>query len=154
MAKQTESEKQLIIAYEDSEFSAMEILVDLDLRTGTPVEETGWLNGNAGGSYPGTLTGFNAKNTDGNAVGSLRLVTIQFTLATTDAEVFVFTGGCSKILGVVGSSFEIADKTLSIAFTNTGADGAPPAKTGGSLGAIEAHAEGAGAGTITLLLLN
>tara|TARA_R100000353_G_scaffold10554_3_gene11658 strand:+ start:20099 stop:20563 length:465 start_codon:yes stop_codon:yes gene_type:complete len=154
MAKQTESEKQLIIAYEDSEFSAMEILVDLDLRTGTPVEETGWLSGNAGGSYPGTLTGFTAQNTDGNAVGSLRLVTIQFTLATTDAEVFVFTGGCSKILGVVGSSFEVADKTLSIAFTNTGADGAPPAKTGGSLGAIEAHAEGAGAGTITLLLLN
>jgi len=154
MAKQTESEKQLIIAYEDSEFSAMEILVDLDLRTGTPVEETGWLSGNSGGSYPGSLTGFTAQNADGNAVGSLRLVTVQFTLATTNAEVFVFTGGCSKILGVVGSSFEVADKTLSIAFTNTGADGAPPAKTGGALGAIEAHAEGAGAGTITLLLLN
>ncbi len=154
MAKQTESEKQLIIAYEDSEFSAMEILVDLDLRTGTPVEETGWLSGNSGGSYPGSLTGFTAQNADGNAVGSLRLVTVQFTLATTNAEVFVFTGGCSKILGVVGSSFEVADKTLSIAFTNTGADGGPPAKTGGALGAIEAHAEGAGAGTITLLLLN
>jgi hypothetical protein len=81
-------------------------------------------------------------------------VTIQFTLATTDAEVFVFTAGCSKILGVVGSSFEVADKTLSIAFTNTGKDDAPPVKTGGSLAAIEAHAEGAGTGTITVLLLN
>jgi hypothetical protein len=155
MAKTTESEKGLTISYETGEFSSVEILVDLDMRTGTPVEETGWLDGNSGGTYPGGgLATFTASNADGSAVGSLRLVTIQFTLATTDAEVFVFTAGCSKILGVVGSSFEVADKTLSIAFTNTGDDAAPPAKTGGSLGAIEAHAEGAGTGTITVLLLN
>ena len=53
MAKTTESEKGLTISYETGEFSSVEILVDLDMRTGTPVEETGWLDGNSGGSYPG-----------------------------------------------------------------------------------------------------
>jgi hypothetical protein len=154
MAKQTEIENGLTISYEDSEFSAMEILLDLDMRTGTPVEETGWLDGNAGGSYPGTLAGFNAANTDGNAVGSLRMVTISFTLATTDAEVFVFTAGCSKIIGVVGTTLEVADKTLSVRTSEIGADAAPPTIGGGALSAVELHAEGAGAGTVTLLMLN
>ena len=43
----------------------------LDLYAGTPVDDTNWLDGNAGGSYPGTLAGFNAANTDGNAVKGL-----------------------------------------------------------------------------------
>ena len=154
MTKQTESENGLTISYEDTEFSAMEILADVSLHGGTPIEETDWLDGNAGGNYPGSLTGFLASNSDGNAAGSLRMVTVSFTLATADAEVFVFTAGCSKIIGVVGTTLAVADKTLSVATTETGDDAAPPAKTGGALSAVELHAEGAGAGTVTLLLLN
>ena len=45
-----------------------------------------------------------------------------------------------------------ADKTLSIAFTNTGDDAAPPTKTGGTLPALEVHAEAAVNGaTVTFL---
>ena len=154
MAKDTESENGLTISYENTEFSAMEIVADIGLHGGTPNDETGWLDGNAGGDYPGTLTGFLASNSNGNAVGSLRMVTISFTLATANAEVFVFTAGVSKIIGVVGTTLEVADKTLSVATTETGNDASPPAKTGGSLSAVELHAEGAGAGTVTLLLLN
>lgn len=154
MAKTTESENGLTISYETAEFSAIEILADISLHGGTPIDETGWLDGNAGGSYPGSLTGFLASNSDGNALGSLRMVTLSFTLATADAEVFVFTAGCSKIIGVVGTTLAVADKTLSVTTTETGDDASPPAKTGGSLSAVELHAEGAGAGTITLLLLN
>ena len=154
MAKQTESENGLTISYEDGEFSALEIVADIGLHGGTPGDETGWLDGNAGGNYPGTLTGFLASNSNGNAVGSLRMVTISFTLATANAEVFVFTAGVSKIIGVIGTTLEVADKTLSVATTETGNDASPPAKTGGALSAVELHAEGAGAGTVTLLLLN
>jgi len=154
MAITTESEKGLTIRYKTEEISALEILADIDLRTGTPVEETGWLSGNSGGSYPGTLAGFNANNADGNAVGGLRMVTISFTLATATVEVFEITEGASKIIGIVGCVGELADKTLTALFTNTG-DGTadPPAKTGGSLPAVELHAEGAMSGTITLLML-
>jgi len=153
MAKQTEIENGLTISYEDSEFSAMEILLDLDMRTGTPVEETGWLDGNAGGSYPGTLAGFNAANTDGNAVGSMRMVTIAFTLADAAEQVLVLTAGASKIVGVIGTTFAVADKVLSATFTNTGL--APAAKTGGTDPSIVLHSETAGgAGTVTVVLLN
>jgi len=154
MAKTTESENGLTISYETGEISAIEILADIGLHAGTPIEETEWLNGNAGGSYPGSLTGFTAQNTDGNAAGSMRMVTLSFTMVGATAEVFVFTAGVSKIIGVVGTTFATADKTLSVATTETGLDASPPAKTGGALSAVELHAEAAGAGTVTLLLLN
>jgi hypothetical protein len=79
VATTTTTEKGLSIKVADSDFTLVDILVDLDMRTGTPVDETGWLNGNTGGSYPGSLTGFQASNSDGNAVGSLRMVTVQLT---------------------------------------------------------------------------
>ena len=83
MTTRTEVHKGLTISYDDGDFTigTVDVLLDLDMRTGTPVDETGWLDGNAGGSYPGTLAGFNAANTDGNAAGSMRMVQIAFTLA-------------------------------------------------------------------------
>ena len=155
MATETKTQKGLTISFDDGDFSTgtVSVLLDLDMRTGTPVDETGWLDGNAGGSYPGTLTGFNAKNTDGNAVGSMRMVTIGFTLADADEQVLVLTAGASKIVGIIGTTFAVADKVLSAGFTNTGL--APAAKTGGSSPAITLHSETAGgAGTVTVVLLN
>jgi len=154
MATETKTQKGLTISFDDGDFTSgtVSVLLDLDMRTGTPVDETGWLNGNAGGSYPGTLTGFTAQNTDGNAVGSMRLVTIGFTLADAAEQVLVITAGSSKLIGVLGTTFAVADKTLSASFTNTGA--APAAKTGAALPAIVLHGEAAGAGTVTVMMLN
>tara|TARA_R100000388_G_scaffold93493_1_gene78299 strand:- start:119 stop:583 length:465 start_codon:yes stop_codon:yes gene_type:complete len=154
MATRTEVHKGLTISYDDGDFTngTVDVLLDLDLRTGTPVDETDWLNGNAGGDYPGSLTGFLASNSDGNAAGSMRLVTIAFTLADAAEQSMVISAGASKVIGILGQTFAVADKTLSATFTNTGL--APAAKTGGSDPAIVLHGEAAGAGTVTVILLN
>jgi hypothetical protein len=154
MTTELKTEKGLTISFDDGDFTSgtVSVLLDLDLRTGTPVDETAWLDGNAGGSYPGTLTGFTAQNTDGNSAGSMRMVTIGFTLADAAEQVLVLTAGASKLIGIVGTTFAVADKTLSATFTNTGA--APAAKTGAALPAIVVHGEAGGAGTVTAILLN
>ena len=154
MATRTETHKGLTISYEDGDFTngTVDVLIDLDLRTGTPVDETDWLNGNSGGSYPGSLTGFLASNSDGNASGSMRIVTVAFTLADAAEQTMVFTAGCSKVIGILGTTFAVADKTLSATFTNAGT--AAFAKTGGSLPGLTLHGEAAGAGTVTAILLN
>ena len=154
MTTETKTEKGLTISFDDGDFSTgtVSVLLDLDMRTGTPVDETGWLDGNAGGSYPGTLAGFNAANTDGNAVGSMRMVTIAFTLADAAEQVLVLTAGASKAIAILGTTCATADKTLSAEFTNTGL--APAAKTGGSDPSIVLHGEAATAGTVTVVLLN
>ena len=153
MATQTEVHKGMTISYETGDFTdgTVDVLLDLDLRTGTPIDETAWLNGNSGGSYPGTLTGFTANNDDGNAAGSMRLVTVAFTLADAAEQTMVFTAGVSKVIGILGSTFAVADKTLSATFTNAGT--AAFAKTGGALPGLTLHGEAAGAGTVTAIVL-
>jgi len=153
MTTRTAEHKQLTISYDDGDFTngTVSVLLDLDLRTGTPIDETDWLKG-YGTQYPGSLGGFTASNTDGNAAGSMRLVTIAFTLASANEETMTISAGASKIIGILGQNFAVADKTLSATFTNTGT--APATKTGGSLPAIVLHGEAAGAGTVTVVLLN
>jgi len=154
MATETATSKGLEISFDDGDFSTgtVSILLDLDMRTGTPVDETGWLNGNSGGSYPGTLAGFNANNADGSAVGSMRMVTIQATLADAAEQTMTISAGASKIVAILGYSYNVTDKDLQLTFTNTGT--APATKTGGSLPAIVAHGEAAGQFTVTVMLLN
>ena len=155
MATRTEEHKGITISYEDGDFTngTVDVLLDLDLRTGTPVDETAWLDGNSGGDYPGTLTGFLASNSDGNAAGSMRLITVAFTLADADEQTMVFTSGVSKVIGILGTTFAVADKVLSATFTNEGT--AAFAKTGGSLPGLTLHSETAGgAGTVTAIVLN
>jgi hypothetical protein len=154
MATQTEVHKGMTISYETGDFTdgTVDVLLDLDLRTGTPNSETGWLDGNSGGSYPGNLTGFKASNADGNAAGSMRLITVAFTLADAAEQTMVFTAGVSKIIGILGTTCAVADKTLSATFTNVGT--AAFAKTGGALPGLTLHGEAAGAGTVTAIVLN
>lgn len=154
MATETYTRKGLTISFDDGDFSTgtVSVLLDLDMRTGTMVDETGWLDGNAGGSYPGSLTGFTAQNTDGNAAGSLRMVTIQATLADAAEQTLTISAGAKKIVAIVGYSFNVTDKDLQLTFTNTGL--APAAKTGGSLPALVAHGEAGGQFTATVMLLN
>lgn len=154
MATENKLHKGITISFDDGDFTTetVSVLLDLDMRTGTPVEETGWLDGNAGGSYPGTLAGFNAANTDGNAVGSMRMVTIAFTLADAAVQTMVFTAGVSKVVSIIGQTCATADKTLSATFSNAGT--AAFANNGGALPCVTLHGEAATAGTVTLVLLN
>lgn len=154
MATQTETHKGLTISYETGDFTdgTVDVTLDLDMRTGTPVDETAWLNGNSGGSYPGSLTGFSAQNADGNAGGSMRMVTIKATLADALEQTMVLTAGASKIVSIIGYTYEGIDDAITLTFTNTGT--AAFAKTGGALPAIVAHGESAAVFTVTVMLLN
>ena len=160
VATTTTTEKGLSIKVADSDFTLVDILVDLDMRTGSPVDETGWLDGNAGGSYPGTLTGFTAQNTDGNAVGSLRMVTFTVNIVqATTVEPLVFSAGASKILGIVGLASATSAKDVTATMTNTGNAGADntvaPLATTGSLPCLILESESTNQVVqVTVLLLN
>tara|TARA_R110000796_G_scaffold11927_1_gene39908 strand:- start:351 stop:860 length:510 start_codon:yes stop_codon:yes gene_type:complete len=132
---------------DDAKFTAVSVLLDLDMRTGTPVSETAWLDGGAAaGSYPGALDGFKAKNTNTtNAGGSLRMVTVELNLEDAAVSPIIITAGASKIVAILGTTMPLADKTLSVIFTNTGKDNGSsvPSKDNGVLPCLEFHAEGA-----------
>ena len=154
MALTTASNNGLTIKYETGEVSALSIDLDLDMRTGTPVDSQEWLKG-FGTQYPGGgLDEFGASNSEGAAEGSLRLVVLSFTLATATEEVIIFTEGVSKIVGLLGHTSGVDDKAMVFTHTATGLDASPPAKTGGALPALTLHAEVAGSGTVSLLVLN
>ena len=130
MVATTTTEKNLSIKVADSDFTLVDILADVDMRQGTPVDETAWLDGGAAaGSYPGALDGFKAKNTNTtDANGSLRMVT--FTVNVVQAatvEPLLFSAGASKILGIIGYASATAAKDVTITMTNTGSFGATTA---------------------------
>ena len=153
MATETYTRKGLEISFDDGDFTSgtVSVLLDLDMRTGTPVDETGWLTG-FGDTYPGGgLDEFAASNTDGSAAGSMRMVTIQATLADAAEQTLTISAGASKIVAILGYSFNVTDKDLQLTFTNTGT--APATKTGGSLPALVAHGEAAGQFTATVMLI-
>lgn len=74
---------------------------ELDLYAGTPVDSTTWLNGNAGGSYPGSLTGFVASNADGNAVKGMKLLVGRLTGTLANGNTLTVSGGATTILAAV-----------------------------------------------------
>ena len=160
-ANETVASEGLELRFNPGDFSNVSVVADLGLHAGTPISETGWLDGNTGGSYPGSLTGFVASNSDGNAVGSIRLITIKFDTDAATPVDMVFLSGVSKILGVVGSNNPAADKTLNIATFTAGkvddtSGSESVASTGGSALGFTAETETAAATgcTVTLLVLN
>ena len=164
VATTTTTEKNLSIKVADSDFTLVDILADVDMRQGTPIDETAWLDGNSGGSYPGTLAGFNANNADGNAQAGLRMVTFTVNIVqATTVEPLVFTAGASKILGVVGLVSATSAKDVTCTMTNTGAFGATttsdiateaPLATTGTLPALILESESANqVCMVTVLLL-
>ncbi len=158
MATTIITDKGLSIKVLDADFTDVSILADIDMRTGTPVDETAWLDGNSGGSYPGTLTGFNAKNVDGNANGSLRMVTLSLNVKTVAIDSLVFTAGASKIVGILGYASATAANDITITMTNTGKQNAldaEPASTGGLLPCLLIGSQSTDQVVqITVLLLN
>lgn len=141
----TASNGGITVKADDGDITDVSFLLDLDMRTGTLVDSTEWLKG-FGDTYPGGgVDEFGASNSDGAAEGGLRLLTLQLDLETADEEVLIFTEGVDKVVAILGTAMPLADKTLSVVFTDTGLDNgsSAPAKTGGALPALAFHAEGA-----------
>lgn len=158
VATTTKTENGLSIKVADSDFTLVDILADIDLRQGTPVDETTWL----GASYPGdgALTdSFGPQQTDRANNGGPRLVT--FTVNVVQAatvEPLLFSAGASKILGIIGYASATAAKDITITMTNTGLTGADdtvaPLATGGALPCLIIDSESANQVVqVTVLLL-
>lgn len=105
----------------DANLASLAVAVDLDMRTGSPVDETRWLDGanGASGDYPGKLNGFLATNDDSTnrAGGSMRMLTLNLGAVTTAAVTITISSGAegtgddlddgtpvSKIVGIIGQS--------------------------------------------------
>ena len=156
VATTTITTKGVSIKTDDPSITGVSILADIDLRQGTPVDETAWLDGGAAAdAYPGALTPFQAKNTNTtNAGGGLRLVTIAFTMVDADIADLQITAGLSKILSIIGTTMTLEDKAFAAIFTNTGTEGnatTAPISTGGANPNLRLHAEAGTAGTVTIL---
>ena len=119
MTEVTYTNKGLTFVYDDGDITDLSVVLDLDMRTGTPIDKTAWLDGGAAaGSYPGAIDGFVAKNantTDAN--GSLRMVTVKYDLEATAVEAFTMSGNITEIVTLLGSAYPTADKTYSVAFS-------------------------------------
>jgi len=126
----TVTSEGLSIKVADSDYTAVSILADIDMRVGTPIGETAWLDGGAAaGSYPGALEGFQAKNSNTtNAQGGVRMVTFSVNIVqAATVEPLLFSAGTTKILGIVGYASSTAAKDVTITMTNTGSFGATTA---------------------------
>ena len=119
MTAVTYTNKGLTFAYDDGDITDLSVVLDLDMRTGTPVDKTAWLDGGAAAdSYPGSIDGFVAKNTNTtDANGSLRLITVKYDLEAAATEAFTMSGNISEIVTIVGNAFPTADKTFSVTFS-------------------------------------
>jgi len=104
----------MAITYNSSGSAVFTESFTLDLYAGTEGSDTNWLDGNAGGSYPGSLTGFVASNSDGNAVAGAKLVCGQFTVKLVNDETITLTGDATRVLAVIvgDNSTESAAVTL------------------------------------------
>lgn len=132
MAVETIYNKGISVAYEATDISDVSVLLDLDMRTGSPVDETRWLDGanGASGDYPGKLDGFLATNNDSTnrAGGSMRMLTIQFDIddATATPTLTLASGASgtgddlddgtpiSKIVAILGHTVGTEAKTYSV----------------------------------------
>ena len=97
---------------------------NLDLYAGTSVDDTAWLDGGAAAdSYPGSLDGFQAKNSNTtNATGGAKLVCGRFTTALANDETLTLSGDATKIKAVIigDNSTAAAGVTLKQAISSAG----------------------------------
>jgi len=132
----------------DANLASLEVALDLDMRTGTLLGETGWLSGNAGGTYPGGASGlaaFTASNSDGNAAGSLRMISLNLGAVTAAAVTITLSSGADTGSGQIDDGTPL---TKIVALTG---------ETGGSsvtlTGDLELTVAVGTAGTVTFLIL-
>jgi len=85
------------ITYTTSSSAGIEVLLDMPLQGGVDQDKTEWLNGNSGGSYPGSLTGFVANNADGSKVQNPRLLVVHVSTMA-DNETLTLSGECTEVM--------------------------------------------------------
>jgi|9_EtaG_2_1085328.scaffolds.fasta_scaffold00810_2 hypothetical protein len=85
------------ITYTTSSSAGIEVLLDMPLQGGVDQDKTEWLNGNSGGSYPGSLTGFVANNADGSKVQNPRLLVVHVSTMI-DNETLTLSGECTEVM--------------------------------------------------------
>ena len=76
----------------------------LDLYAGSPTTDEAWLT-----SYPGALTSFAARQTDGTNTAGLKLVCGKFTTVLANDETVTVSGGASKIVAVLVGATSVAN---------------------------------------------
>jgi len=88
----------------------------LDLYAGTQQDDTAWLDGGAAAdSYPGSLAGFQAKNTNTtSATKGLKLVCGRMTTVAVNDETIIVSGGATKIISAISGDTSTAASSLMI----------------------------------------
>ena len=84
---------------------------DLPLWAGVDQDDSTWLT-----DYPGTLTTFEPRQTDGVNKMQPRLISLTLSGALADTNTLTLSGGCNKILSVVGQH---VDATAIMGITKT-----------------------------------
>lgn len=94
--------------------------IDLQMQGGVDQDEGEWLTGGVAVDttphYPGTLGGFEPRQTDGANRFNPRLVLLTIGSGMADTNTLTLSGQCSKILSVVAQR---ADATANIAIVKT-----------------------------------
>tara|TARA_R110002012_G_scaffold33393_1_gene97801 strand:+ start:71 stop:481 length:411 start_codon:yes stop_codon:yes gene_type:complete len=85
--------------------------LDLPLIAGVDQDDTTWLT-----DYPGALTSFEPRQTDGSNRMQPRLVCLSLNAALADGNTLTLSGGANKILSVVGQHL---DATAIMGITKT-----------------------------------
>jgi len=93
----------------------MTVDFELDLYAGALVDSTDWLKGAAGGTYPGTLTGFQATNNDDtNTAGrGLKMVVGTCTLVQNN-NAFTVGGDADTVHAIVIGGSGVAATSCSV----------------------------------------
>ena len=99
------------ITYTSSGSATMQVQLDLPLQAGVDQDETTWLT-----SYPGALTSFAARQTDGANRMQPRLVCLGVG-ALAEAETITLSGDCNVI---ISANVSKSDATASVAITHSG----------------------------------
>lgn len=81
------------ITYTTSSSAAIDVLLDMPLQGGVDQDETTWL----GSSYPGALTSFEPRQTDGSNIYNPRLLVVHVSTMAND-ETLTLSGECSEIM--------------------------------------------------------
>ena len=95
----------------NAESGTPSVNIDLQLQGGVDQDETTWIS-----AYPGALTDFEARQTDGTNRFNPRLVCLSLSGALADTNTLTLSGQCSKILSVVGQHL---DATAIMGITKT-----------------------------------
>ena len=85
--------------------------IDLQLQGGVDQDDETWIS-----AYPGALTDFSARQTDGTNRFNPRLICLTLSAALADTNTLTLSGNCSKILSVVGQHL---DATAIMGITKT-----------------------------------